>query len=264
MSEQLRALPGQQISETDPDARSMATSGRGIGMVGYNVQTAVDTAHHLIVAHEVTNVGHDRHHLANMTGHVQAVKGAKDITVIADRGYFSGVEILACEQQSAVPLVPKPITSNNCASALFDKRDFIYLAQSNEFLCPAGQRAPWRFRTVENGEVIDKYWTSACRSCPLKSKCTTGKNRRISRWEHEEVLERMQRRLDERPELAILRRCTVEHPFGTLKAWMGATRFLTKTLPKVKTEMSLHVLAYNMKRMMKILGTLGLVEAISR
>jgi transposase len=140
--------------------------------------------------------------------------------------------------------------------------DFIYLAQSDEFLCPAGERAPWRFRTVENGEVIDKYWTSACPSCALKPKCTTGKNRRISRWEHEEVLERMQRRLDERPELAMLRRCTVEHPFGTLKAWMGATHFLMKTLPKVKTEMSLHVLAYNMKRMIRILGTLGLLEVI--
>jgi transposase len=264
VAEQLRTLPDQQISETDPDARSMATSGRGTGMVGYNVQTAVDTAHHLIVAHEVTNVGHDRHQLANMTGQVQAVTGKKEITVIADRGYFSGVEILACEQQGAVPLVPKAITSSNRALGLFDRRDFIYLAQSDEFLCPAGERASWRFRAVENGEAIDKYWTSACPSCALKSKCTTGKNRRISRWEHEEVLERMQRRLDERPELAMLRRCTVEHPFGTLKAWMGATHFLMKTLPKVKTEMSLHVLAYNMKRMMKILGTLGLVEAISR
>ena len=262
VAEQLETLPDQQISETDPDARSMATSGRGTGMVGYNVQTAVDTTHHLIVAHEVTNVGHDRHQLANMTGQVQAVTDNNEITAIADRGYFSGVEIFACEQQGAVPLVPKAITSGNRALGLFDKRDFIYLAQSDEFLCPAGERAPWRFRTVENGEVIDKYWTSACPSCALKPKCTTGKNRRISRWEHEEVLERMQRRLDERPELAMLRRCTVEHPFGTLKAWMGATHFLMKTLPKVKTEMSLHVLAYNMKRMIRILGTLGLLEVI--
>jgi transposase len=264
VAEQLQTLPDQQISETDPDARSMSTSGRGTGMVGYNVQTAVDTTHHLIVAHEVTNVGHDRHHLANMTGQVQEVMEQREVTIIADRGYFSGVEILACEQQGAVPLVPKPITSNNRASGLFDKRDFIYLAQSDEFLCPAGQRAPWRFRTVENGEVIDKYWTSACPSCALKPKCTTGKNRRISRWEHEEVIERMQRRLDKRPELAMVRRCTVEHPFGTLKAWMGATHFLMKTLPKVKTEMSLHVLAYNMKRMVRILGTSGLIEAIKR
>jgi hypothetical protein len=131
-------------------------------------------------------------------------------------------------------------------------------------MCPARQRASWRFRAVENGEAIDKYWTSACPSCVLKSKCTPGKNRCISRWEQEEVFEQMQRRLDERPELAMLGRCTVEHPYGTLKAWMGATRFLMKTLPKVKTEMSLHVLTYNMKRMMKILETLGLVEAISR
>jgi transposase len=168
VAEQLRALPDQQISETDPDARSMATSGHGTGMVGYNVQTAVDTTHHLIVAHEVTNVGHESHQLANVTGHAQAVMEHREITVIADRGYVSGVVILACEQQGAVPLMPKPITSNNRASGQFDKRDFIYLAQSDEFLCPAGQRAPWRFRTVENGEVIDKYWTSACPSCALK------------------------------------------------------------------------------------------------
>jgi transposase len=144
VAEQLRMLPDQQISETDPDARSLATSGRGTSMVGYNVQTAVGTAHHLIVAHEVTNVGHDRHQLASMTGHVQAVTGKKDITVIADRGYFSGVEILACEQQGAVPLAPKAITSSNRALGLFDRRDFIYLAQSDEFLCPAGESASWR------------------------------------------------------------------------------------------------------------------------
>jgi hypothetical protein len=242
----------------------MATSGRGTGMVGYNVQTAVDTKHHLIVAHEVTNVGHDRTQLANMAQHVQRVTGRSNLIAIADRGYFSGVEIQACEQQGITPLVPKPVTSNNRALGLFDKRDFIYLLQSNEYVCPAGQRAQWRFKTVERGEVIHKYWTSACPTCTLKPQCTTGDYRRITRWEHEEVLERMQQRLNDRPELAMLRRCTVEHPFGTLKAWMGATHFLMKTLPKVRVEMSLHILAYNMKRMMQMLGTAGLLEAMRR
>ena len=254
LGQQLQQVPDQQISQTDPDARSMATSGRGTGMVGYNVQTAVDTSHHLIVAHEVTNVGHDRTQLTSMTRHVQQTLGRDALTVIADRGYFSGVEILACDECGAMPLVPKPMTSNNRAQGLFDKRDFIYLEQSDEYLCPAGERAPWRFRVVEHGMVLDKYWSSACSSCAIRSRCTTGDYRRIARWEHKDVLERMQRRINARPELAMIRRCTVEHPFGTLKAWMGATHFLTKTLPKVRTEMSLHVLAYNMKRMMNIMG----------
>ncbi|NEX60176.1 IS1182 family transposase [Noviherbaspirillum galbum] len=264
LEKQLQQVPDQQISESDPDARSMATSGRGTGMVGYNVQTAVDTKHHLIVAHEVTNVGHDRSQLANMTEHVQQVIEKKGLVAIADRGYFSGVEIRACELQGAVPLVPKPITSNNRALGKFDKRDFIYMAQSDEYLCPAGQRAPWRCQTEERGELLHKYWPSACPTCTLKPKCTTGDYRRITRWEHEEILERMQRRLDERPGLAITRRCTVEHPFGTLKAWMGATHFLMKRLPNVATEMSLHVLAYNLKRMINILGPNTLMAAMRR
>ena len=262
LSRQLQETPDQQISETDPDARSMATSGRGTGMVGYNVQTAVDTRHHLIIAHEVTNVGHDRSQLTAMASQVQQVTGQKDLVAIADRGYFSGPEIQLCETQGAIPLVPKPLTSSNRARGLFDKRDFIYIAQDNTYLCPAGQRAPWRFRSVENGMAIDKYWSSSCPSCTMKPKCTTGDYRRIGRWEHEEVLERMQKRIEKRPDLAAIRRRTVEHPFGTLKAWMGATHFLTKTLPKVRTEMSLHVLAYNMKRMMRLLGIGALVAAI--
>ncbi len=260
LSRQLQVTPDQQISETDPDARSMATSGRGTGMVAYNVQTAVDTQHHLIVAHEVTNIGHDRSQLATMANQVQQVMGRKDVVAIADRGYFSGPEIQRCEAQGATPLVPKPLTSGNRARGLFDKRDFIYLTQSNEYLCPAGQRAPWRFRAVENGMAIDKYWSSSCPRCAMKPKCTTGDYRRIARWEHEDVLDRMQRRLEARPDLAAIRRCTVEHPFGTLKAWMGATHFLTKTLARVRAEMSLHVLAYNMKRMMRILGAEALIE----
>jgi transposase len=263
LGRQLQEEPDQQISQTDPDARSMATSGRGTGMVGYNVQTAVDTTHHMIVAHEVTNVGHDRTQLPPMSRQVQQTLGRKEITVIADRGYFSSVEILACEEQGITPLVPKPITSNNRAQGLFDKRDFIYLQQSDEYLCPAGERARWRFQTVENGMVLDKYWSSSCPACAMKPRCTTGDYRRIARWEHEDVLERMQRRLDARSELAMVRRCTVEHPFGTLKAWMGATHFLTKTLPRVRTEMSLHVLAYNMKRMMQIMGIQRLIAAMT-
>ncbi|AMP03172.1 IS1182 family transposase [Collimonas pratensis] len=262
INKQLQQTPDKQISLTDPDARSMATSGRGTGMVGYNVQTAVDTRNHLIVSHEVTNVGHDRTQLASMAAQAQNAIGKQDLTVVADRGYFSGAEILACEKLGVTPLVPKPLTSGNRAQGLFDKTDFIYLAQSDEYQCPAGQRAIWRFTTIEHGLRWHKYWSSACPACPIKAQCTTGTNRRIARWEHEDVLERMQRRLNVWPNPARLRRQTVEHPFGTLKAWMGATHFLTRSLPRVSTEMSLHVLAYNLKRIMAILGTHRLIAAM--
>jgi hypothetical protein len=159
--------------------------------------------------------------------------------------------------------VPKPQTSNNKAQGLFDKRDFRYIPGDDEYECPAGQRAIWRFTTIENGLTLHKYWSSACPKCPIKTQCTTGKHRRIARWKHEHVLDQMQRRLECKPEASRLRRQTVEHPFGTLKAWMGSTHFLTKTLPRVSTEMSLHVLAYNLKRAMRIFGVRGLMRAMA-
>lgn len=259
--EMLKA-PDQQVSLTDPDARSMATSGRGTGMVGYNVQTAVDTKHHMIVAHEVTNVGHDRRQLAAMARSARAAIGGKKMTVLADRGYFNGDEILQCTQEDITVLVPKPLTSNSKADGRFDKRDFSYNAKRDEYRCPAGERAIWRMTTIEHGLKFHRYWSSACPRCPIKSQCTPSDYRRITRWEHEHVLDAMQRRLDRTPKASRLRRQTAEHPFGTLKSWMGSTHFLTKTLPRVNTEMSLHVLAYNLKRAMKILGTRSLIAAI--
>ena len=262
IGEQMAKAPDGQISLTDPDARSMATSGRGTGVVGYNVQTAVDDKHHLIVAHEVTNVGHDRSQLSSIAKEARDAIGTKELTILADRGYFNGEEILECDQAGITALVPKPQTSNNKAQGLFDKRDFHYIPADDEYQCPAGQRAIWRFTTVENGMTLHKYWSSACPKCPIKVQCTTSQYRRIARWEHERVLEAMQNRLDRTPEASRLRRQTVEHPFGTLKAWMGSTHFLTKTLPRVSTEMSLHVLAYNLKRAMQIVGILPLMQAM--
>ena len=261
IEQQLAAAPDEQVSLTDPDARSMATSGRGTGIVGYNVQTAVDTRHHLIVAHEVTNVGHDRTQLADMASKARDAVG-QDITALADRGYFKGEEILRCSDHGIVPLVPKPQTSNNKAAGLFDKSDFVYVEAEDAYRCPAGERAIHRMTGVQNGLTVHTYWSSACPRCPLKPRCTTSTNRRISRWEHEAVLEQMQERLNQRPAAARERRQTVEHPFATLKAWMGATHFLTRTLPKVRTEMSLHVLAYNMKRVIRLLGTAALIKAM--
>jgi len=259
---QLQDAPDHQVSLTDPDARSMATSGRGTGIVGYNVQTAVDTKHHLIVAHEVTNLGHDRTQLFSMAKQARGALGAKKLTVLADRGYFKGEQILDCEQAHITTLVPKPLTSNSKADGRFDKRDFVYIAQDDEYRCPAGQRAIKRFTTIERGMTLHKYWSSACPKCPIKTRCTTGDYRRIARWEHEAVLDAMQDRLDRRPEAMRLRRQTVEHPFATLKAWMGSTHFLTKRLPRVSTEMSLHVLAYNLKRVMQIMGIVPLMQAM--
>ena len=258
----MQEAPDNQISLTDPDARSMATSGRGTGMVGYNVQTAVDAKHHLIVAHEVTNVGHDRAQLSAMAKLAREALGKKALTVVADRGYFNGKEIMECAQQGITPLVPKPLTSGAKADGRFDKQDFVYIPERDEYRCPAGQRAIRRFTTIEHGMRLHKYWSSDCPECPIKAQCTPAPYRRIARWEHEQVLETMQDRLDRTPEALRLRRQTVEHPFGTLKAWMGSTHFLTKTLPRVSTEMSLHVLAYNLKRVMKIMGTGPLIAAM--
>jgi transposase len=262
IGEQMQQTPDRQISLTDPDARSMATSGRGTGVVGYNVQTAVDAKHHLIVAHEVTNLGHDRTQLATMAKQARGATGQEYLTVIADRGYFSGEEILECEQAGISALVPKPLTSNSKAEGRFDKRDFVYLPEADEYRCPAGHRAIHRFTSIENGMKLHKYWSSACPRCPIKAQCTPSDYRRITRWEHEHVLDAMQARLERTPEASKLRRQTAEHPFATLKAWMGSTHFLTRRLPRVSTEMSLHVLAYNMKRVMQILGVQPLMRAI--
>src|SRR5213595_2435784 len=227
LNTQMMQTEDKQISLTDPDSRSMATSGRGSGIVGYNVQSAVDTKHHLIVAHEVTNVGSDRSELSRMSEQARAAIGSETIEAVADRGYYSGEEIVACDQAGVTVYLPKPMTS--------------------------GLNVKGRLR---------RYWTNACQGCALNSQCTTGKERRISRWEHEAVLETVHARLDRYPAKMRLRRQTVEHPFGTIKSWMGSTHFQMKTLKHVGTEMALHVLAYNIKRVISILGVADLMEAI--
>jgi transposase len=258
----VEAAPDRQLSLSDPDARSMATSGKGTGVVGYNVQTAVDAKHHLIVAHEVTNAGNDRAQLAKMAGEAKAAMGVEALEVLADRGYFSGQEVLACEPLGVTPYAPKPLTSGAKARGRFGKQDFVYRPDEDVYRCPAGQALTRRFTALEDGMNIHIYWTSNCAGCPLKDRCTGGKERRIRRWEHEGVIDAMQARLDARPDAMRIRRATVEHPFGTLKAWMGATHFKMRTLEKVRTEMSLHVLAYNLKRVIAILGPKPLMAAM--
>ncbi len=258
----VHAAADQQISLTDPDARAMATNGKGTGMVGYNVQTAVDAQHHLIVAHEVTNVGNDRDQLSNMAGQAKAAMGVETLDVLADRGYFKGEEVLACEPLGVTPYVPKPLTSGAKAEGRFGKQDFVYIAEDDVYRCPANERLTRRFTSVEDGMTLHTYWTTKCGDCALKAQCTTGKQRRIKRWEHEAVIDAMQQRLDRAPKAMRIRRATVEHPFGTIKAWMGATHFRMKTLERVRTEMSLHVLAYNLKRVIAILGPAPLMQAM--
>jgi transposase len=263
IEKQMLASPDQQISLTDPDSRSMATSGRGSGMVGYNVQIAVDTEHHLIVAHEVINEGHDRAQLANMAGKAKEALGVQQLDAVADRGYFDSQEILACEEAGITVTLPKPMTSESKANGRFGKEDFVYCAGQDVYRCPAGQELNYRYTNKEDGKTLHRYWTSVCGKCALKPQCTTGPQRRITRWEHERVLEATQERLDKNPEAMRVRRQTAEHPFGTIKARMGTTPLLMKTLPKVATEMALSVLAYNLTRVMNIIGIKPLIAAIA-
>jgi transposase len=260
IDEQLRAAPDGQVSLTDPDARSM--NARGSGIVGYNVQAAVESEHHLVVAHEVVTTGSDRALLSPMASAAKAAMTAEQIEVVADRGYFSGPEVLACEEAGVRAHVVKPVTSNAEAAGRFGKRHFVYDPAPDSYRCPAGETLPYRYTTREGEQAIRLYWASVCETCRLKTDCTTGKERRVRRWEHEHVLDAMEVRLAQRPELMTIRRSTVEHVFGTIKGWMGATHFLTRGKENVRTETSLQVLAYNLKRVINLLGTLPLMAAL--
>lgn len=258
-----QAALDQQISLTDPDSRSMATSGRGSGVVGYNVQAAVETNHHLIVAHDVIQSGSDRAALAPMAEKAKEALGVDTLDVVADRGYFSSEQILECSRADVTVTLPKPVTSGMKAKGQFGKQDFRYLADDDVYLCPAGQRLSFvSHKRQSGGPDLRRYATMGCEACALKRRCTTGTQRVVTRWEHEHLVEDVQRRLDENPQAMRQRRETVEHPFGTIKARMGATHFLMKRLKNVRTEMALSVLAYNLTRVMNILGTGPLIQAM--
>jgi len=260
LERQMLEAPDKQVSLTDPDSRAMKT--RGTWVVGYNVQTAVEAGNHLIVTHEVTNTGSDRRQLAKMGKQASSEMEQEDLDVVADRGYYKNEEIAACDAAGLTAYVPKPQTSGNVAKGLFGKKDFLYIVEDDAYRCPAGERLPRRMTTQEDGQMIHRYWSSVCPSCALHAQCTPGKERRVRRWEHEAALEAMQARLKAKPEMMGIRKQTVEHPYGTIKAWMGATHFLTRGLERVSTEMSLHVLAYNLKRVMAIVGIKPLIEAM--
>ena len=212
--------------------------------------------------HEVTNDGTDRSQLSHVANETKTALGVEKLDAVADRGYFNSEEILACEEAGITVTLPKPMTSNAKAEGRFGKQDFRYVADEDVYVCPAGEKLAYSFTTQDKGMVLRRYRTAACHSCAIKNSCTKGKERLISRWEHEHIIEAVQRRLDEHPEKMRQRRETVEHPFGTIKARMGATHFLIKTLPRVASEMALHVLAYNLTRVMNIIGIQPLITAI--
>lgn len=274
---EVEAHPDKQVSLTDPDARSMTKAGGGTE-VGYNVQTAVDEKHHLIVSHEVTNAPTDRGQLSAIASQAKAAvsraepeakaaaKEAKEekeeFTVIADPGYYKGEEIVACQDNGIKALVPKVDTSGKRAKGQFTREQFRYDEAKNEYRCPAGEPMPFSFSTTEKGKLLHIYITYQCPGCPLQAKCTTGKERRIRRWEHEHRLEAAAAELKKHPEAMRLRKQIVEHPFGTIKHWMGATHFVMKRLENVQAEMSLYVLGYNLKRAIRIFGIPRLIEEL--
>ena len=262
IEKRMLAEPDEQISLTDPDSRSMATSGRGSGVVGYNVQVATETEHHLIIAHEVTNVGSDRSQLARTARAAKEVLQADKLEAVADRGYYHGEEIKACADAGISVTLPKPSTSGAKSEGRFGKQDFAYLAKEDIYRCPAGEKLKYYYTNEESGQQLRNYWTNACRQCVLKSRCTQTTQRRIKRWEHEDVLEAAQERLDRNPDAMRTLREVVEHPFGTIKMRMGATHFLCKTLPKVASEMALCVLGYNITRVINIVGIDRMLEAV--
>jgi len=272
IEEQVLAHPDKQVSLTDPDARSMVKAGGG-STVGYNVQTAVDSESHLIVAHEVTNATTDRSQLASMATKARAVlqdttdeaaEGAakEALTVVADAGYYKGEEIVECYEVGITALVPKTNTSGSKAKGRFSKADFRYDAKANEYICPAGERLTYRYDSEEKGKTLWVYWTTRCSACPLKAGCTTGKERRIKRWEKEHILEAAEAELKKQPAAMRRRKEIVEHPYATIKHCMGATHFVMKGLPNVRAEMSLHVLAYNLKRVINIIGVPKLIAEL--
>jgi hypothetical protein len=231
-------------------------------IVGYNVQTAVEADHHLIVAHEVTMFGFDRDALSMMAAAANDVMTTDQLTAIADKGYYKGEDIVAREDAGISVVVPKLMTSNAGARGQFDKADFAYDRDKDVYICPAGEKLTYRFTGQQDGKALRSYWSGACVDCAIKDKCTTSKERRVRRWEKEDVLERVQERLEADPAQLAVRGMTIKHPYGTIKSWMGATHFKMRRLKNAATKMALHMLAYNMTRVMNVMGIPAMIAAM--
>ena len=260
---ELKASGHKQVSLTDADSRAMAMTPQG--EVSYNVQTAVDSKYHLIVEQDVTNDGLDNHQLLLMAQSAKQMLDQTDLHVVADMGYYNHEELKQCEETGITPYVSKPIVSKNTARGLFGKEKFVYEADGDCYRCPAGERLTFRFQSRERKDKKFRYyWTTACWGCPIKPQCTTNKKfRRLKRWEHEAVLERIEQRVGANPHIMKLRQQIVEHPFGTIKFWNDQRHFLMKGLEKVKGEFGLSTLAYDIKRAINVVGVRALVTALA-
>ena len=262
LAQELQQRGETQISLTDPDSRSMPVG--QTTEVCYNVQTVVDAKHKLIVAHEVTNAVTDQGHLAEMALRAKATLGVEQLEVVADMGYFDGEEVKKCLEAGITPYIAKPTTSANKKRGLYTKEEFTYDQAKDVYRCPQGAELTYRFDTVELGRHIKYYATSSCRGCPAKSQCTTNKGgRRITRWIEEDLLEEMAQRVKDNPQMMKRRQQLCEHPFGTMKRAMNSGYFVMRRLQKVRAEMSLTVLAYNMKRVLNLLGVPQIVAALA-
>ena len=262
IQQELVASGETALSLTDADSRPMMSGGRI--EICYNVQTAVDAKHKLIVAETVTNAAADRDQLSPLALAAQETLQAPAPVVVADQGYYHGAEIRSCLQAGLTPLVPRPITSANAKRGLFTKDDFVYDRTRDFYRCPAGQTLSYRTTTVELGRSIKNYRTRACRRCPLRTHCTRNKDgRKITRWVDEHLLEDMERRLRRERALFAQRKALAEHPFGTMKRAMDQGYFLLKGLTKVRGEFSLTVLAYNLKRVINLVGVPRLLDALA-
>jgi transposase len=259
---ELAATGERTLSLTDPDSRPMMSGGNI--EICYNVQTAVDAKHKLIVAETVTNAAADRDQLSPLATSAQQVMGTSDTVVVADRGYYHGKQIKACVDAGLIPLVSRPKTSANAPLGLFTKDDFTYDRDQDAYHCPAGETLTCRTTTVELGRTIKNYRGKACKHCTIKPRCTRNREgRKLTRWVHENLLDDMEHKLHQQPELFRQRKAVVEHPFGTMKRGMDQGHFLLKGLTKVRGEFSLTVLAYNLKRTLKIVGVPRLLAALA-
>jgi len=255
--------PDKQVSTVDPDSRLMKTQGM-TRAVCYNIQSAVDTKHHLIVAHEVTNTT-DRSQLCNMTKLTLKALGKSVTTILADKGYYSRQDIKDIQDLGVSTLVPKTDTSGSEKKGIFNKSLFQYNQDNDVYICPAGNELQHRFNAIEGGLDIKIYFNGmACKNCTIRSQCTRSKKepRKMRRWIHEADMEKMEALLKATPDAMLQRKQTVEHPFGTIKLWAGATHLLTRGFKNVSTELNLHVLAYNLKRMLSIFGAERLMKEV--
>ncbi len=251
-----------QISLTDPDSRAMAAHTRVA--VGYNVQVAVDTKHKLIVEQQVTNQVVDMGLLTQTAEPAKEALGVETIAVVADKGYFKIEDIEACEKAGIEPYVPRPQRGPSVKAGLFRKDEFRYDADEDSYICPAGQRLhPYSSSLLRGLKKINYVNKLACDDCAIRSRCTRGPFRAVSRLENEAVLDRMQARLAKRPDVLDRRRETVEHPFGSIKQWMNQGAFLMRGLEKVRAEFSLTALAYNLRRVLNLVEFRVLMTALA-